>query len=209
MKVNIFLVFIFNSILVFSQKEKQSETKNGSISGIIVDAHTKQYLQYVHITCEDEHKNIIAVEVTNEKGVFTIKNLPLKKWQVHIQFIGYKRVSKSVILSQKDKEYDMGTILLFEDEKILDEVIIETEGSTISQKIDRKVINVGKDLTSAGTNAIEMLQNIPTVNVDVLSGNISMRGNDNVRVLIDGKPSNLSTFQLLKQISSSSIKKLN
>ena len=103
----------------------------------------------------------------------------------------------------------MGTILLFEDEKILDEVIIETEGSTISQKIDRKVINVGKDLTSAGTNAIEMLQNIPTVNVDVLSGNISMRGNDNVRVLIDGKPSNLSTFQLLKQISSSSIKKLN
>jgi len=76
------------------------------------------------------------------------------------------------------------------------------------QKVDRKVINVGKDLTAAGTTASELLNNVQSVSVDSQTGSISLRGNENVRVLVDGKPTNISAAQLLKQIPSTSIKSI-
>jgi len=90
----------------------------------------------------------------------------------------------------------------------LNEVEIVKEKSTFEQKIDRKVINVGKDLISAGATAGEIMNNIPSVSVDPQTNAISLRGNENVRVLIDGKPSNIDVAQLLKQIPSSSIKQV-
>jgi outer membrane receptor protein involved in Fe transport len=100
----------------------------------------------------------------------------------------------------------MGTIVLYEEAALLDEIEVVAEVSTVTQKIDRKVINVGKDLTSTGTTASEMLNNVQSVSVDNQTGNISLRGNENVRVLVDGKPSNVDAAQLLKQIPSTSIK---
>ena len=78
---------------------------------------------------------------------------------------------------------------------------------TVVQKIDRKVINIGKDLTSAGASAAEIMNNIQSVSVDK-DGNISLRGNSNVRILIDGRPTNISPSQLLQQIPSTSIKSI-
>lgn len=75
--------------------------------------------------------------------------------------------------------------------------MVIAEISSVVQKIDRKVINVGKDLISAGATASELLGNVQSVNVDSQSGNLSLRGNENVRVLIDGKPSNIPVSQLL------------
>jgi len=91
---------------------------------------------------------------------------------------------------------------------MMQEVEIVKEKSTYEQKIDRKVVNVGKDLISAGATAGEIMNNIPSVSVDPQTNAISLRGNENVRVLIDGKPSNIDTAQLLKQIPSSSIKQV-
>ncbi|MCB0426866.1 MAG: TonB-dependent receptor, partial [Mangrovimonas sp.] len=88
------------------------------------------------------------------------------------------------------------------------EVTVVAEVSTIEQKIDRKVVNVGKDLTTAGATASDIMNNIPSVNVDQQSGNISLRGNENVRVMVDGKLSNVPVAQLLKQIPSTSIKQI-
>jgi outer membrane receptor protein involved in Fe transport len=85
---------------------------------------------------------------------------------------------------------------------------VRAETSTVVQKVDRKVINVGKDLTSAGTTASELLNNVQSVSVDSQTGTISLRGNDNVRVLVDGKPTNISAAQLLKQIPATSIKSI-
>src|SRR5690606_7361170 len=78
---------------------------------------------------------------------------------------------------------------------------------TIEQRIDRKIINIGKDLTTVGASASEIMNNIPSVSVDQ-DGNISLRGNENVRILIDGKPTNMDAAQLLKQIPSTSIKSI-
>ena len=98
--------------------------------------------------------------------------------------------------------------MLEEDVASLDEVTVVAEVTTIQQKVDRKVINVGKDLTTTGPTASDIMNNIPSVNVDQQTGNISLRGNENVRVMVDGKLSNVPIAQLLKQIPSTSIKQI-
>lgn len=89
----------------------------------------------------------------------------------------------------------------------LDEVTVVAEVSTIQQKVDRKVITIGKDLAASGT-ASELMVGIPSVSVDAQTGSISLRGNSNVRVMVDGKLSNIPTAQLLKQIPSTAIKSI-
>jgi len=79
----------------------------------------------------------------------------------------------------------------------LDEVTVIAETSSIQQKVDRKVITIGKDLATSGT-ASELMVGIPSVNVDTQTGDISLRGNSNVRVMVDGKLSNIPTAQLIK-----------
>ncbi|CAM1371132.1 TonB-dependent receptor domain-containing protein [Tenacibaculum xiamenense] len=180
--------------------------KPGVISGKVIDKTTKEPLPYVNIIIKDAAKKLITGGITNESGAFTIKNIPNGNNTLEVQFIGYKTYTKSITVSKKNKNIQLGTIQLEEDSTTLEEVEVRAETSTVTQKIDRKVINVGKDLTSAGATASELLNNVQSVSVDSQTGDISLRGNDNVRVLVDGKPTNVPAAQLLRQLPSSSIK---
>lgn len=178
----------------------------GNINGKIIDSKTNQALPYVNIVCKNSAKEIISGGITNNNGNFSITKLPLQKTFLEIQFIGYKTVFKELVLTKENTSIKLGTISIEEDSKLLKEVSIQSNNTIIKQKIDRRIVNVGKDLTSISTNGYELIKNIPGINVDLQSGNINIRGNKNARILIDGKPSNLTTQQVLKQISSSSIK---
>ena len=177
----------------------------GMISGKIIDKKTSEPLPYVNIVVK-ENSTVVTGGITSDKGTFQIKNLPLKDYTIEIQFIGYKTISQNAKLTE-NSTLNLNTIALEEDAIQLKGVSIVSEKSSIEQKIDRKVINVGKDLISAGATASEIMNNIPSVNVDQ-DGKLSLRGNENVRVLIDGRPSNIEASQLLKQIPSASIKKI-
>ncbi|XRE42069.1 Putative TonB-dependent receptor [Tenacibaculum discolor] len=191
---------------IYAQMPKSSLPKPGVITGKVVDQATKQPLPYVNIIIKDAAKKIITGGITDDNGLFSIKNIPEGNSTVEVQFIGYKTFSKPVSVSRKSSKVNLGTIPLEEDSTTLDEVEIRAETSSVTQKVDRKVINVGKDLTSAGATASELLNNVQSVSVDSQSGNISLRGNENVRVLVDGKPTNIPASELLKQIPSTSIK---
>ena len=182
--------------------------KQGTISGKVIDALTKESLPYVSIIIKDAQNKIITGGITGDNGKFNIQKIPLGKNTIEIQYIGYKTYKKIVILDKNSSSINLGTIVLEESSAQLDEIVIIAETSTITQKVDRKVINVGKDLQSAGTTAAELLNNVQSVSVDSQSGNISLRGNENVRILVDGKPTNISAAQLLQQIPSSSIKSI-
>lgn len=177
----------------------------GTISGKVIDKKTSEPLPYVNIVVKENNK-VVTGGITSDKGTFQIKNLALKDYVIEIQFIGYKTITKSAKLTE-NSNINLNTIAIEEDAIQLKGVDIVSERSTIEQKIDRKVINVGKDLTTAGATASEIMNNIPSVNVDQ-DGKISLRGNENVRVLVDGRPSNIDAAQLLKQIPSTSIKKI-
>ena len=179
---------------------------NALVKGKIVDAKTKEPLPYVNIVIK-ENATIVSGAITDEKGNFSVDKLAPKKYTLEVQFIGYKTQSKPADLSE-NKSLQLGTIALEEEATQLNEVQVVAERSSMVQKIDRKVINVGKDLIASGTTASEIMNNIPTVSIDPQTKEISMRGNSNVRVLIDGKPSNVSVEQLLQQIPSASIKQI-
>ncbi len=206
MKKILFLCSLIFSLTASAQIPSNDNPKTGVISGKVVDATSNEALPYVSIIVKDASNETKTGGITDDKGNFTIKQIPEGENTVEIQFIGYKTETKKVTISRTNSRINLGTILLAEEASQLDEVVVVAETSTITQKIDRKVINVGKDLTSAGTTASELLNNVQSVSVDSQTGNISLRGNENVRVLVDGKPTNISAAQLLKQIPSTSIK---
>ena len=179
---------------------------SGSIKGKVIDKNTNEPLAYVNIILKDNDK-IVTGSVTTDEGNFVINKLALQKYTVEIQFIGYATVVKNIDLTV-DTNQNIGTIAIIEDVAQLNDVEVVAERSNMVQKIDRKVINVGKDLIASGTTASEIMNNIPTVSIDPQTKEISMRGNSNVRVLVDGKPSNVSVEQLLQQIPSASIKQI-
>jgi outer membrane receptor protein involved in Fe transport len=112
-----------------------------------------------------------------------------------------------VVIKKDAKNTDLGILNLEQNNTTLDEITIIAETSSIQQKADRKVITIGKDLATSGT-ASELMVGIPSVNVDVQTGDISLRGNSNVQIMVDGKLSNIPTAQLLKQIPSTAIKSI-
>lgn len=208
MKKIVLIAMLFVSASSIAQMSKEKLPTPGVITGKVIDNTTKEALPYVNIVIRDIAQKIITGGITDENGSFNIKDIPKGNSLIEVQYIGFKIYSKKINITKKKKIVNLGTIALEEDSATLDEIVVRAETSTVVQKVDRKVINVGKDLTSAGTTASELLNNVQSVSVDSQSGAISLRGNDNVRVLVDGKPTNISAAQLLKQIPSTSIKSI-
>jgi len=201
-KISFLFCFLFATTVVSQNNKKNT----GIITGIILDSQSNKKLAYATIVCKDKHKNILTGNITSKKGEFKITQLPLDSIFLKIQFIGYKSFDKKIVLSAEKPSLNLYKIYLQEITENLEEIIVDAEVSVMEQKIDRKVYNVGEDLNAAGTNSFELLENIPSIQVDFQNGTINLRGNSNVRVLVDGKPSNLSSAQLLRQIPSSSVK---
>lgn len=177
----------------------------GKITGKVLEKNTNTPVSYANVTLKDNGK-IVAGVSTDDNGAFSISNVAFKNYTLEIQYIGYKKYIATIVVNENKKESNL-TVSLEQEATQLKGVNVVSERSTIEQKIDRKVITVGKDLTTAGASASDIMNNIPSVNVDQ-DGKLSLRGNENVRVLLDGRPTNIDPAQLLKQIPSTSIKKI-
>ena len=202
------MLIMVSSTILSSQPNSNNDIKNGSISGRVLDAQLNEPLPYVNVIVKDVSDKIITGGITDSDGAFNIKKIPEGSIKVEVTFIGYKTILKQETIGKGNYNINMGDLMLEEDTESLDEVTVIAETSTIQQKIDRKVINVGKDLTTSGPTASDIMNNIPTVNVDQQTGDIALRGNQNVQVMVDGKLSNIPAAQLLRQIPSTSIKQI-
>ncbi|MGB7786694.1 MAG: outer membrane beta-barrel family protein [Salinimicrobium sp.] len=179
----------------------------GTVTGTVMDKEFQEPIPYATVSVKDSTGQIIEGTVSAVDGSFTLEKLPEGQFIFQIQFMGYKTFSQEVAVSKNRSSFDLGMIFLEAEVAQLDDVEIVAERSTIEQRIDRKIINVGKDLTTMGATAADIMNNIPSVSVDQ-DGNIALRGNSNVRVLLDGKPTNMDAATLLKTIPSTSIKKV-
>ncbi|RAV30588.1 TonB-dependent receptor domain-containing protein [Sinomicrobium soli] len=180
----------------------------GTVSGKVIDGQFEEPVPYASVVARSgKDGKIITGGTTSEDGSFEIKGLPEGEIDIEIQYIGYKTHRQAITISPAAPGHRMDTVVLEENIAELEGVDVVAERSTIEQKTDRKIINVGKDLTTTGATASEIMNNIPSVNVDQ-DGNLALRGNQNVRVMVDGKLSNVPVAQLLKQIPSTSIKKI-
>ncbi|MDF0715453.1 outer membrane beta-barrel family protein [Muricauda sp. 334s03] len=193
----------------FISSANESDTALGVVNGKVVDNTTNQPVAYAAIVIKSEDgSKTITGGITTEDGSFEIKKLPDGTFIFEVQFIGFKTYSQKLVITKGKRNLDLGTVTLEEETKELEGVEVVAERTTIEQRVDRKVINVGKDLTTAGASASDIMNNIPSVNVDSQTGDITLRGNSNVRVMVDGKLSNVPVAQLLKQIPSTAIKSI-
>jgi len=205
------LVVLFLFAISFSATAADpnlTSERPGKLTGLVIDQNFQEPLPYVTVVIKDLAGEVITGGVTDDNGKFIIEKIPEGKNLVFIQYIGYKTYSTEIEISKKGDLIDLGSIYLEEDIASLDEVTIIAERTTIQQKLDRKVITVGKDLMTAGPTASDIMNNLPSVSIDQQTGDISMRGNQNVRVMVDGKISNVPVAQLLKQIPSTAIKQI-
>lgn len=181
---------------------------NGSVQGTVIDSRLNVPLPYVTIIVENNAGEVLTGGITNEIGVFNINSLANGTYTVKVQYIGFKPFEKEITISSQNNIVNLGTISLVEDIASLDEVTVIAEVTTIEQRVDRRVINVGRDLTTSGPTASDIMNNLPSLSVDQQSGALSFRGNENVTVMVDGKISNVPVDQLLKQIPSTAIKQI-
>lgn len=205
MKRIVIIALFFLAISKLSAQNSSSD--NVTISGKIVDGKSNQPLEYATIVLEDVKTKKISGGITDGKGEFSIKS-PKGIFNIRFEYISFK--SKINANYKLDKNVNFGTIKLFEDSKKLDEVVIVAEKTTVDIRLDKKIYNIGKDLSVRGGNASDVLGNVPSVQVDV-EGNVSLRGNDNVTILIDGRPSALvgiNGAEALRQIPAEAIERV-
>ncbi len=176
------------------------------ITGTVIEKTTKQPLEYATITLVDSNNpKAITGGITNAKGEFKIDLVP-GTYNIKIEFISFKATEIKQRLFEKNT--NLGTIALAEDVAQLNEVVVRAEKSTVEIKLDKKVYNVGQDMIVKGGTVSDVLQNVPSVTVDI-EGNVSLRGNENVRIFIDGRPSNaLNMAEALRQIPADAIDKV-
>ena len=176
------------------------------ITGKIIEKTSKLPLEYATITLKNnKNPKLIFGGITGNKGDYSIEIVP-GIYNITLEFISFK----PTFIPQKElnQSTNLGTIALEEDATQLNEVVVRAEKTTVEIKLDKKVYNVGNDLMVKGGTASDVLDNIPSVTVDI-EGNISLRGNQNVRVLIDGKPSNaINISEALRLIPADAIEKV-
>ena len=204
------LQFVISLLLVFSTtfnySQERPQAKKVIVTGKVLETGTNQPLEYATVSLVSTKTNkVTAGGITDAKGDFSFEANP-GNYNVKVEFISFKS------LEIKDKmitdNTNLGSIKLQNDATQLQEVEIRSEKTTVEIKLDKKVYNVGKDLMVKGGTVSDVLDNIPSVAVDV-EGNVSLRGNENVKILIDGKPSTASNINdALRQIPADAIDKV-
>ncbi len=168
-----------------------AQQKRTTFTGKVVEKSSGQPIAYATVLVADnETKQAIDGTTTLEDGTFSLET-NASNYYIEISFIGFKKKVLQAPTTERPK-IDLGTIEISEDAQQLEEVVVEGEISQTVFKLDKRVFNVGKDLSTTGASALEVLNNVPSVNVNI-EGQISLRGSQGVQVLINGKPSILTS----------------
>lgn len=181
---------VFFSLMLLTSLNIMGQKKPLDVYGTIVDLSSQKPIPFATVILLDLNTNqTIAGTSTDEEGKFTLKTNEANFF-IKISFIGYESIKLDNLFIDKNR-LDIGTIQLIALDQTLDEIEVRAEKSTTEFKLDRRVFNVGQDISSTGMGALEVLNNVPSVTVSI-EGVVSLRGNSGVQILIDGKPSILT-----------------
>lgn len=197
------LILFLCSIPLFAQ---QPDAKKIHVTGKVIESTSKQPLEYATIALTNPNNpKAIAGGITNNKGEFDIE-VSAGTYDIKIEFISFK--ATEIKGKPLNENTNLGPIALAEDATQLDAVEVRAEATTVQIKLDKKVYSVGQDLMVKGGTVSDVLDNIPSVTVDA-DGTVALRGNENVRILIDGRPSNaINISEALRLIPADAIEKV-
>jgi hypothetical protein len=181
----------------------------GQISGKIIDKNSNKPMEYATITVFRMRTMELTSGITSGKnGEFLLDSIKGGMYQIRFSFIGYAtKIMDSIKITPQNSGVDLGKILLSSTENQLDEVDVTSDKAFVRYEIDKKVIDVSNLNTTASESAVEVLENVPSINVDI-DGNVSLRGNSSFTLLIDNKPTNLDVTDALKLIPATAIQEI-
>ncbi|TSA28891.1 MAG: TonB-dependent receptor [Ignavibacteriales bacterium] len=205
------LIFIF-VVIIFILGKNTNAQNFGVLSGTVLDSTNHQPIEFASISViKISDSSAVTGTMTDNKGRFEIPDIPVGNYFLRISSVGYiTRNTSRFSITSKNNEINAGSILLTGTEVNLDEISVTSNKIMLNNSIDRKVYNVQMDIMSKTGTAAELLQNIPSVQVDI-DGNVSLRGSTNVLILINGKTSPLmgkTRADVLQQMPANSIEKI-
>ncbi|MEM6964639.1 MAG: carboxypeptidase regulatory-like domain-containing protein, partial [Bacteroidota bacterium] len=191
MERNVTLNYLLIFFALLMPMSALAQSLQGVVKGQVLDQDSQALLEYATISIfSQKDSSIVTGEITDNQGIFTIK-VPPGKHFVKIEFIGYQaKTINDIIINRKNRTVDLGIIKMGTDTEVLVEVEVRAEKSSVQMGLDKRIFNVGQDLANDGGSAADVLDNVPSVAVDI-DGNVSLRGSQGVQILIDGKPSGL------------------
>jgi hypothetical protein len=207
MKIVKLLPLILISFNLFGQRPTENAPKI-RLSGVVMDLETQEPLEYATISLKNQkNPDLLQGGITDFEGKFNLE-IPPGVYDVTIEYIGFESFKKEAVVIRS--AMDLGKVNLTISSTALEGVEVMAEKTEVEIRLDKRIYNVGKDLTVRGGSVADVLDNVPSVSVDI-EGNVSLRGNENVRILINGKPSGLvgiSGPQGLQQLPAESIEKV-
>jgi outer membrane receptor protein involved in Fe transport len=207
---NLFKLFTTVLLLVstISFAQQRPEAKKIKISGKIFEKGTDFPLEYATVVFENVNKEgVLSGSVTDLNGAFSFE-VNAGSYNVRFEYISFKTVEIKNRTFSEDTNF--GTLFLEADIAQLEGVELIAERSTVEIKLDKRVYNVGKDMMVKGGTVSDVLDNVPSVTVDA-EGNVALRGNENVKILIDGRPSGLAGLNIadaLKLLPADAVEKV-
>ncbi len=194
--ISIIIFGFHNNIFTQDYKPKYSNQSLINLTGTVKDSLNLNPIEYASISLYDFKKNeIIMGAITDESGIFTLKNIPNGIFKIEVNYIGYKKYTiPNITISEtnsKEIDNDLGTIFLALSAIKFSEINTLGEQPNIINTIDKKIINVDESLIANSGTANDIFINIPSIDIDI-DGNIFLRGDKNVTILIDGQFSGLT-----------------
>jgi len=204
-KFAVLLVLFFTSFYNYAQQAPPGKNKV-KVTGKVFEKVSKQPLEYATISLiAPNDTKVVAGGITNPKGEFEVAVAP-GTYDIKVEFISFK--ATEIKGKNISGDTNLGVVNLSEDAAQLNEVVVRAEKSTVEIKLDKKVYSVGQDMMVKGGTVSDVLDNVPSVSVDT-EGNVSLRGSDNIRILIDGRPSNaINIAEALRQLPADAIDKV-
>lgn len=181
------LVFLICSFIASAQ----NSGSKGKITGLAQDAGSKKAIPFSSIrVMAGTPAKVISGAIGTDKGTFEV-DVPFGTFDVVIESVGYEIITlKNQVISKENPKLNLGSINLNPSVKTLGDIVVKGQKASMELSLDKRIFNVGTDLANKGANAAEILGNLPSVQVDG-EGAVRLRGSENVRILVDGKPSTL------------------
>lgn len=210
-KAFFFLFFFLVPFFTLAQQVSLSPAGSAKISGSVLDATTKQAVDFATVAIfVAGNKTPLSGQTTDAAGQFKFENLAEGDYTLQIDFLGYERLTVAAHIQAAGQTRSLGKLLLNSAQHKLAEVTVTASAATVVNKIDKLVYSPANDLTSQGGVALDVLKKVPQVTVDI-DGNVELQGNANIRFLINGKPSSIfgaSLADALQSIPASQIKSI-
>lgn len=182
-----------------------SFAQKGQITGVIQEKQDIP-ISYVTVTLKDNGDRAIAAGISDAKGIFRLESITAGNYTISYTLAGFQTISRPVEV-KTDEAVNVGTVILEPDTKLLQEVSVTGQRSSVSLKLDKKVFEVGKDVLSQSGAVTDLLNVVPSVSVSP-GGEISLRGNSNVLVLIDGRRTGLTQSNALEQVPADQVERV-